>query len=191
MAASFLARPPSSRLPQPQAVLCWRVLDVTRVVCRCRARLLSGRAQLPPQSEQEASVAQHYQWMQEVGRPLRYCHMMDSVREQSAMKHCFGGGGLLHVDNFAHRSGIAYQDKSQWPQTVVDHRRELHWQRVLPPNCWHFSRPDLHPVLPDASRRCLGLILVLTKLDCSYGSIITLCLNNPAGPHVECQLALM
>jgi hypothetical protein len=25
-------------------------------------------------------VAQHYQWLQEVGRPLRHCHMMDEVR---------------------------------------------------------------------------------------------------------------
>jgi hypothetical protein len=25
-------------------------------------------------------VQQHYQWLQEGGRPLRYCHMMDAVR---------------------------------------------------------------------------------------------------------------
>lgn len=54
-------------------------------------RLLSGRADLPPQAEQEASVAQHYQWLQEVGRPLRYCHMMDAVRVYLVM---FVGGRL-------------------------------------------------------------------------------------------------
>jgi hypothetical protein len=28
----------------------------------------------------QASVAQHYEWLQERGLPLRYSHMMDEVR---------------------------------------------------------------------------------------------------------------
>lgn len=50
----------------------------------CACRLLSGRAELPAEPEMEAAVAAHYKWLQEVGRPLRYCHMMDEVGGQWA-----------------------------------------------------------------------------------------------------------
>jgi hypothetical protein len=34
-------------------------------------------------------------------------------------------GGLLHVDMFAHNNGgIAYRDRNQLSETVVDHKRE-------------------------------------------------------------------
>jgi len=54
-------------------------------------RLLSGRAELPPEPEMEAAVAAHYKWLQEVGRPLRYSHMMDEVGGQWAewLTHCW------------------------------------------------------------------------------------------------------
>jgi hypothetical protein len=46
------------------------------------------------------------------------------------------GGGLLHVDTFAHnKSGIAYQGKNRRAETAVDHKREPLRQPRLPPNC--------------------------------------------------------
>lgn len=46
-----------------------------------------------------------------------------------------GGGGLLHVDMFAHnKSGIAYQNRNRRPGTVVNHSREPHRQPRLPPS---------------------------------------------------------
>jgi hypothetical protein len=47
-----------------------------------------------------------------------------------------GGGGLLHVDKFAHnKSGIAYRDGNRRPETVVNHEREPHQQPRLLPSC--------------------------------------------------------
>jgi UDP-N-acetylglucosamine transferase subunit ALG13 len=47
-----------------------------------------------------------------------------------------GGGGLLHVDMFAHnKSGIAYHDRNRRSETVVNHKREPHQQPRLLPSC--------------------------------------------------------
>jgi hypothetical protein len=46
------------------------------------------------------------------------------------------GGGLLHVDTFAHnKSGIAYRDGNRRSKTVVNHEREPHQQLRLLPSC--------------------------------------------------------
>jgi hypothetical protein len=47
-----------------------------------------------------------------------------------------GGGGLLHVDMFAHnKSGIAYRDGNRRSKPVVNHKREPHQQPRLLPSC--------------------------------------------------------
>jgi hypothetical protein len=47
-----------------------------------------------------------------------------------------GGGGLLHVDMFAHnKSGIAYRDGNRRSMIVVNHKREPHQQLRLLPSC--------------------------------------------------------
>jgi hypothetical protein len=52
-----------------------------------------------------------------------------------------GGGGLLHVDMFAHnKSGIAYRDGNRRSKTVVNHKREPQfassvWQVPTPTFC--------------------------------------------------------
>jgi hypothetical protein len=38
----------------------------------------------------------------------------------------YNGGNVLHVDMFAHnKSGVAYQDRNQRPETAGNHRREF------------------------------------------------------------------
>lgn len=61
----------------PWKVVPWPLFQLQATLV---ARLLSGRAELPPQADQEAAVEQHYQWLREVGRPLRYCHMLDALQ---------------------------------------------------------------------------------------------------------------
>lgn len=60
----------------------WKVVPFPQFELQAKyiGRLLSGRAELPPEPEMEAAVAAHYKWLQEVGRPLRYSHMMDELQ---------------------------------------------------------------------------------------------------------------
>jgi hypothetical protein len=47
----------------------------------------------------------------------------------------YGGGGLSHVDMFAHnKSGIAYRDGKRRSETVVNHKRAPHQQPTLLPS---------------------------------------------------------
>jgi hypothetical protein len=59
---------------------------------------------------------------------------VDSVVTCRRKADAVRGGGLLHVDMFAHnKSGIAYQDGNRRSKTVVNHKREPHQQlRLLP-----------------------------------------------------------
>ncbi|WIA31017.1 hypothetical protein OEZ86_001056 [Tetradesmus obliquus] len=56
----------------------WKVVPFPQFELQAKliARLLSGRAQLPPVSEMQAHRAAHYAQMQAEGVPLRHCHMM-------------------------------------------------------------------------------------------------------------------
>jgi hypothetical protein len=48
----------------------------------------------------------------------------------------WGGGGLLHVEMFAHnKSGIAYRDGNRRSETVVNHKKEPHQQPRLLLSC--------------------------------------------------------
>jgi hypothetical protein len=53
-----------------------------------------------------------------------------------AEAHKLLGGGLLHVEMFAHnKSGIAYRDGNRRSETVVNHKNEPHQQPRLLPSC--------------------------------------------------------
>jgi hypothetical protein len=88
-------------------------------------------------------------WNQSPGDPGAQpgCHMctirsMSSGEHGGSQQHTIAlsppsmGGGLLHVDMFANnKRGIAYRDRNQRSETVVDHKREPHQQPRLLPSC--------------------------------------------------------
>jgi hypothetical protein len=76
------------------------------------------------------------------------------------LRGCACLGELLHVDMcFAHNSGIAYQDRNQGPEAVVDRKRD----RISSGFCYQVV-PTQHPVCicarpPHSRPPCSGLTL--------------------------------
>jgi hypothetical protein len=81
----------------------------------------------------------------DLGLDAPWCPRVYGAPDSSEYRHTYRGGGgdsyMYYIASSLHgmfadnKSGIAYPDRNQWPETVVHHNRESHQQPRLPPSC--------------------------------------------------------